>query len=144
MDKHHPVPRPLLCPSAQPDMQDSRIIGVVGGTPEEPRLGFLDEPQPVSDELLALAGELQPTELFRFAAVCEETKCCHFDGEKCNLATRIVNILPAVASDLPTCRVRADCRWYSQEGRAACVRCPQVITQNFSPTELVVLAAAPR
>jgi len=139
----HHRPKPLLCPSAQPDMQESRVIGVVGGTPEDPRLGFLDEPQPVRRELLALAGDLHPTEIFRFAAICEESKCSHFDGRNCNLATRIVNILPAVANDLPTCRIRSECRWYGQEGREACLRCPQVITQNFSPSELVVLAATP-
>jgi hypothetical protein len=133
----------LLCPSAQPDMRHSRVIGVVGGTAQEPSVSYLDEPQPVTDELLALAAPLNPPEVYRFAAECEESKCCHFDGKDCRLATRIVQILPAVVNALPTCRIRPECRWFQQEGRAACLRCPQVITQNFSPTEAVVQAATP-
>jgi hypothetical protein len=133
----------MLCPSAQPDMEESRIIGVMCGTAVEPRLEYLDEPQPVTDELLALTAPLNPPEVYRFAAICEESKCRHFDGKDCQLATRIVNILPAVVDTLPACRVRAECRWFQQEGRPACFRCPQVITENYSPTELVVAAATP-
>ena len=134
---------PLLCPSAQPEMKASRVIGLMEGTPEAPRLSYLDEPQAVTPELLALAAPLKPPEVFRFAAVCEESHCVHFDGKDCKLATRIVNILPAVTERLPTCRIRPECRWYQQEGKAACLRCPQVVTQDFSPTELVVAAATP-
>jgi len=134
---------PLLCPSAQPEMKASRVIGLMEGTPEAPRLSYLDEPQPVTPELLALAAPLNPPEVFRFAAVCEESRCVHFDGTDCKLATRIVNILPAVTERLPACRIRPECRWYQQEGKAACLRCPQVVTQDFSPTELVAAAATP-
>jgi len=31
----------LSCPSAQPDMEDARIIGMLSGTPEEPRVAYL-------------------------------------------------------------------------------------------------------
>jgi hypothetical protein len=133
----------LLCPSAQPDMRESRVIGVVRGTPERPEVSYLDEPHPVTDQLLSLAAPLQPTEVLRFAAHCEEKKCCHFDGHDCRLATRIVQILRPVTQHLPVCRIRPECRWFAQEGEAACLRCPQVVTQNFSPTEEVVQAATP-
>lgn len=58
-----------------------------------------------------------------------------FDGKNCNLATRIVQILPAVVDALPACLIRPTCRWYQQEGRAACMRCPQVVTENYEPSE---------
>jgi hypothetical protein len=133
----------LLCPSAHPEMPDSRIFGLIGGTLEEPRLSYLDEVAPVTDELLALAGPVKPIEVFRIAATCVESACCHFDGKDCRLAARIVQILPAVTEALPACRVRQDCRWFEQEGRAACVRCPQVVTQNYSPSDDMVRAATP-
>ncbi len=121
----------LLCPSAQPEMKASRVLGVVGGTPDAPQISYLNEPLPATDDLLRLAGPVKPTEVFRFAAHCEEKACRHFDGTQCRLATRIVQILPAVTEGLPACLIRPTCRWYQQEGRPACLRCPQIVTQTY-------------
>ena len=119
----------LLCPSAQPGMQGLRLLGVLEPTAEGPRLAYLNEDVPVTDDVLGLASPAQPTEVFRLAAHCEERRCTHFDGERCKLATRIVQILPAVVEALPICLIRSSCRWYEQEGKEACFRCPQVITE---------------
>jgi hypothetical protein len=54
----------------------------------------------------------------------------HFDGARCQLAARIVEMLPEVTESLPPCTIQPTCRWYRQEGRAACFRCPQVVTLN--------------
>lgn len=134
---------PTLCPSAQPEMDDSVAFGVVSGTVEEPRLLHFAEPQPVTDELLALAQPVRPTEVFRFAAPCAGHACQHFDGANCQLATRIVQILPAVTSSLPPCTLRAECRWWQQEGRAACLRCPQVVTLDYAASDSMTQAATP-
>ena len=131
----------LYCPSAQPNMPGSRVLGVVSGTPDAYEVAYLNELLPVSDEILALAGEVKPTQVLRFAAPCQEKKCCHFDGKDCRLVTRIVNILPAVTEGLPACLIRATCRWYQQEGKAACFRCPQVVTYLAEPSESMRLAA---
>jgi hypothetical protein len=135
------VPGPLLCPSAQPEMTDSVVFGVIGGTVEEPRLAYLTEPHPVTDELFALSGPVNPTEIFRFAAPCAAHACQHFDGSNCRLATRIVQLLPVVVERLPSCRLRPKCRWWQQEGKAACMRCPQVVTEDYRPSELTRQAA---
>lgn len=127
--------RSLLCPSAQPQMEDARVLGVVGGTPQAPALAYLNERLGVNDELLASTAPVNPTQVFRFAARCEEKACCHFDGRTCNLVTRIVHILPAVTEALPPCLIRPECRWYQQEGKAACMRCPQVVTETYNPSE---------
>ena len=134
---------PLLCPSAHPKMQQSRVFGVIGGTAFDPRVSYLDQPAPVTDEILKLAQPVNPIEVFRIAAVCVESQCCHFDGQDCKLASRIVQILPAVTEALPACRIRQDCRWFHQEGRIACTRCPQVVTQNYAPSEEMTRAATP-
>jgi len=131
----------LLCPSAQPDMTGCRVLGVVGGTVEAAQVAYVNGPVPVTSELLASTAPLKPTEVFRFAAHCEGNACRHFDGINCNLATRIVQILPAVVETLPACLIRPSCRWYQQEGRAACMRCPQVVTESFQPTEEFLRAA---
>ena len=127
--------KPLLCPSAQPDMKDARILGVVSGTAEAPGLVYLNGHLPVTDELLASAAPAKPGQIFRIAARCDENGCTHFDGTRCRLATRIVQILPAVTEGLPACVIRPTCRWYQQEGRDACLRCPQVITETYEPGE---------
>ncbi|SRR5258708_382083 len=131
----------LMCPSAQPDMAGSRVLGVVGGTMEAAQVAYLNESLPVTSELLASTAPLKPTEVFRFVARCEGKACRHFDGANCNLATRIVQILPAVVDALPACLIRQACRWYQQEGRAACMRCPQVVTESFQPSEEFLRAA---
>jgi hypothetical protein len=123
--------KPLLCPSAQPEMKACRVLGVVGGRAGRPELAYLNQHLPVTEEVLRLAGPVKPTEVFRFAAHCEEKACRHFDGARCQLATRIVQILPAVTEGLPACLIRPTCRWYQQEGKAACLRCPQVVTQTY-------------
>jgi hypothetical protein len=125
-----------LCPSAQPGMDNCRILGVVQHEADEqhritPRIVYLNELLPATEEVLHLAAPLEPTEIFRLSATCAEHKCPHFDGADCRLATRIVNILPAVVDSLPPCTIRRECRWYSQEGGAACKRCPEITTINY-------------
>lgn len=133
----------VLCPSARPEMEGAVVFGVIGGTVEEPRLTHLAAPQPVTDEVLALSGPVAPTEVFRFAAPCAGDACAHFDGRDCRLATRIVQILPAATSSLPPCQLRPECRWWQQEGRAACLRCPQIVSDCQNPSEEMLRASLP-
>jgi hypothetical protein len=133
----------FLCPSAHPEMAHSRIFGVVGGTVQEPQVAYLEQTLPAGAGMPALAEGVKPIEVFRIAGTCVESSCRHFDGRDCQLVTRIVQILPAVADGLPACRVRWNCRWFAQEGKPACLRCPQVVTQNYSPNEEMVRAATP-
>lgn len=131
-----------LCPSARPD-SNSKVFGVISGTVEEPRVAYLKQPLPLTDRLKAVSGEITPTEVFRTASTCATHKCQHFDGEDCRLAMRIVEQLPAVAEELPPCSIRRNCRWWQQEGKAACLRCPQVVTDNYNPSELMRKVASP-
>ena len=125
-----------LCPSAQPGMDNCRILGVVDHEGSTPRIVYLNEILPATSDVLALSAPLKPTEVFRLSATCAEHKCPHFDGLDCRLATRIVGMLPAVVDALPPCTIRKDCRWFSQEGGEACKRCPEVTTVSYdlSPT----------
>lgn len=134
---------PLLCPSAQPEMAHAVIFGIVGGSFSEPRVGFVDEPQPVTEELLSLPESIQPTEVFRIAAPCAERQCQHFVVGACNLARRLVQILPTTESQVPSCSIRRECRWWVQEGKAACLRCPQIVTRTIHPSGALCEAAIP-
>lgn len=132
-----------LCPSAQPEMTGSVVMGVVGGSAAEPQVGYLIELLPVTDEILAVAAPVKPTEVFRFAAPCAGSSCQHFDGVDCRLAKRVVHLLPAVVEVLPACSIRPNCRWWQQEGKAACLRCPQIVTEVYHPSDPLRQAADP-
>jgi hypothetical protein len=88
-------------------------------------------------ETLELAAPLAVSEVFRLSARCEQSKCMHFDGARCQLAVRIAKLLPEVVDHLPACNIRAECRWFRQEGRAACLRCPQIVTGSHEANELL-------
>ena len=134
---------PPLCPSAQPTMKESVAFAIVTGSVEQPHLTHFAQPRPVTDELLALSGPVNPTEVFRFAAPCAGNSCQHFDGSNCRLVSRIVEGLSAVTEQLPPCKIRSTCRWWQQEGKAACMRCPQIVTENYAASEQFVQATDP-
>jgi hypothetical protein len=90
-----------------------------------------------------MTAPVPPTQVFRFTAPCQEGACSHFDGHDCRLATRLVQLMPAVDAGLPACRIRPTCRWFTQEGKAACMRCPQIVTFSVNPTDQLSLAATP-
>jgi hypothetical protein len=132
-----------LCPSARPESDHAVVFGIVSGTAAAPNIAYLKQPLPITDELLAKASPVSPAEVFRTAASCAQLGCQHFDGKDCRLATRIVDNLPTVVEQLPPCSIRRDCRWWQQEGKAACMRCPQIVTDNYSPSEQLRQAADP-
>jgi hypothetical protein len=124
------VEEPLMCPSAQPGMADVQVLGVISRDGATPRLAYVDERIAATPDLLEAAAPAQVSQVFRLAARCEEKKCTHFDGTKCQLAVRIAKLLPESIDALPACSIRPECRWFRQEGRAACLRCPQIMTGN--------------
>lgn len=126
--------RRAYCPSADPSMPNASLLGVHTEKDGVARLAYLDQLAPVTEELLALSSPLEPTRVFRFTAPCATGACAHFDGADCRLATRIVDRLEPAVDELPECPVRPVCRWWSQEGKAACVRCPMVATESYGAT----------
>jgi hypothetical protein len=121
----------MLCPSAQPGMENCRILGVVQQQGPTPMLAYLNQHVPATPQVLSMAAPMKPTEVFRLAATCAEHQCPHFDGADCRLATRVVQLMSVVVDVLPPCIIRKECRWYLQEGEAACKRCPEVTTISY-------------
>jgi hypothetical protein len=133
-DKSAPA---LLCPSVTTIGPESRVFGVLTrSVTEELQVAYLAETLPATPELLAAAAPAAPTEVFRAAAPCAEGACQHFDGARCRLAARVTAMLDPVVSALPHCAIRPTCLWFRQEGREACLRCPQVATEQRSSSEL--------
>ena len=133
----------ILCPSAPPDADGAVAFGVVGRRGNRSHVRWIETPQPVTPELLDKTGEADPRQVMRFAGACQEKACAHFDGKDCQLATRLVSMLDPVAGKPPPCTLRKDCRWFTQEGVAACRRCPQIVTQTGDPDKRMREAATP-
>jgi len=112
-------------------MDRAMVLGVVQQDGPRPVVEYLNARVPATPEILALAAPLKPAEVFRLAATCAEHKCPHFDGADCRLATRVAKMLPPVVDSLPPCTIRKECRWFAQEGAAACMRCPEITTISY-------------
>jgi len=137
--------QPLKCPSAQPGMSDVQVLGVIARAGDEPTVAYLDEPVAATTDILELAAPLAVSHVLRLSARCEESKCTHFDGARCQLAVRIARLLPEVVDSLPACTIRPECRRFRQEGRAACLRCPQIITGTYEADDVLQqVAGIPR
>ena len=127
----------LLCPSINPIGPDATVFGLLAGSPADGlQVAYLTQGLPATPELLAAAAPARPTEVFRAAAPCAERGCKHFDGARCQLAERVAVMLDPIVSALPRCSVRPVCRWFRQEGKEACLRCPQIATEQRNPSEL--------
>jgi hypothetical protein len=131
------------CPSSQPDVDGSELLGVVGGTVTEPRVSYVVDHVPVTSRILQLAEPVDPTEVFRFAAPCVGSACQHFDGSRCSLVQKIATFVPPATEDLPPCILRSRCRWWREVGAEACYRCPIIVTREHHPTQALASAADP-
>lgn len=108
-----------LCPSA-PCSRGALLIGVVNSRES---VVYLDPPVRMDDEARRLVGP-RPEERFRFAAPCRMAGCDNW-SDGCRLAANAA-AGGAAASTVPECGIRPQCRWFAQEGAAACHVCPLV------------------
>jgi hypothetical protein len=125
----------LLCPSAPADIA-SILLGVIK---PDGSVAFLPEQIEVSREFLEVAAKGRTLESrFRFSTTCRAGACKQWANDECSLPARLANT-PTQASAargretyIPKCSIRDQCRWFDQEGLAACRICPLVITRDDS------------
>jgi hypothetical protein len=137
------MPDNVSCPSAQPNQIGSVVIGVIGTHEGKARASLLPEPVAISSLAYLIPDNVFMTEVLRLAAPCVELQCSHFKDNRCTLASRIVERLPAVIDRLSKCALRPSCRWWHQEGSIACHRCPQIVTEPFQASDLMSEIATP-
>ncbi|MEO8504171.1 MAG: nitrogen fixation protein [Acidobacteriota bacterium] len=120
-----------LCPSARPETPGARIFAVIDRSGETPRARYLSEPVPFDEDAKALLGGAAAGEVFRLGARCAGAACQHFANDACSLGERLVQLVqrPREAS-LPSCALRPACRWFSEQGPRACVRCEWVVSED--------------
>ncbi len=119
------------CPSAPSDGEDCKVFGIVGGTPDKPQVSYLGKGVEVPPEALTPPPGIAPTRIFRFSGGCVASGCSQFSGGQCQLGKKVERFLEPVVDQLPACTIRATCRWYAENGRSICFKCPQVITTVY-------------
>ncbi|HEY0303002.1 MAG TPA: hypothetical protein VGC36_16770 [Rhizomicrobium sp.] len=121
---------PAACPSARAEA-GATLIGVIG---TDGRVAYLKTALEIDADFIAEASkDGPPEERFRFAGTCVEGKCVQWDGagKRCGVLDGVIPYLGRGDADAPLqpCVIRGACRWYRQDGAAACRICPGVITQ---------------
>lgn len=124
-------------------MADSSVLGVICEVDGQAFLHHLADKVAVTPDVLALAGTASVGHVFRIAAACATSACSHFDGEDCRLASKLIHGATDRVKALPPCRIRRNCRWYVQEGKAACFVCPLILSETAEPTRALAYAANP-
>jgi hypothetical protein len=122
---------PTLCPSA-PASPGAALVGVLE---ENGRIANLPKPLPIDAEFIDAAKERGPPEQrFRFTAPCQQGRCVHWTGQECGLIGQLHRSaleagLALADRSLPRCAIRPRCRWWIQDGPAACAICPLIVTE---------------
>lgn len=116
---------PALCPSSRCE-KGNILLGVVQG---DGTVGFLSERMTLDDDFVEIARQgRSPEKRFRFASSCVQCGCRQWKDGRCGVIDTVLDSVPAGAERLPQCSIRAQCRWFQQEGEEACGVCPLVIT----------------
>jgi hypothetical protein len=135
---------PALCPSA-PATPGALLIGVVE---ETRRVANLATPIPVDEGFVEAArAHGSPERRFRFSIPCVEGSCGHWTGSACGLigisrgqavaaglvAPVSAHVSAGCTDKLPPCGIRPRCRWWRQDGAAACKVCAFVVYEPGTP-----------
>lgn len=116
----------LTCPSSDGAI-GNLLIGIVcsDGTvaATRPPLGIDDD----FVKKASVSSDQPPETRFRFAGPCVTTACQQWAGTRCAIGDLVANASTTTAGHLPPCDIRPTCRWWSQNGPAACRSCALVV-----------------
>ncbi|WP_233512414.1 hypothetical protein [Micromonospora deserti] len=126
---HRPDPPERMCPST-PAANATVFLGMI--TPAG-RVAYVTPQLPAEVALAASAASDAPVESrYRLAGPCVTASCGFWTGEHCGLGERLVasyqETAGPTAPELPRCAIRRSCRWYAEQGAAACAACSHVVT----------------
>lgn len=125
-----PDPPERMCPST-PRSNATVFLGMI--TPAG-RVAYVTPQLPAEAALAGLPETDGATESrYRLAGPCVTTSCGFWTGDHCGLGARVAASYretdPTAAEPaLPHCAIRRTCRWYAEQGAAACAACSYVVT----------------
>ncbi|MEV4479060.1 hypothetical protein [Micromonospora coxensis] len=124
-----PDPPERMCPSTTA-ANATVFLGMI--TPAG-RVAYVT-PQVPAEVALAVPVEAgTPVEArYRLAGPCVTSSCGFWTGDQCGLGARVVasyrEVVGPAEPELPKCAIRRTCRWYAEQGPAACPACSHVVT----------------
>lgn len=121
----------ILCPSAE-GKKGALLLGRVKA---DNRVAFANMPMTVTEDFVEAARQTAPEGRaeygYRFSSPCVTKGCKQWDGERCAVSGRMLDLLSEMETeDLPDCLIRANCRWFAQDGAAICRKCTFVTTRR--------------
>jgi hypothetical protein len=118
----------ILCPSSRAQT-GARLLGI---RQEDGSIAILPEPLKIDESFIDLSNQVASAERqFRFTNKCVESGCKQWTGQRCGVADNLIHASQSMKLEhtLQECGIRLQCRWYKQNGEAACKICPLVITE---------------
>jgi len=115
-----------LCPSGR-CRPGSTLLGIRG---PGGRIIYTPNMPPLDEELADAFAANGGSAAYRFAEPCVEHQCGHWSDGTCGVARATVASSVHATDGLPHCSIRVACRWFAQEGRAACYACPVVVRDD--------------
>lgn len=114
----------LLCPSYQ-CVSGAQLIGIAQANQQ---IEFIGNPIRIDRQFVKIAQEGRPPETrFRFAKKCGKSICANWAGGHCGLIAELRDNREGLGGELPNCGIRDRCRWYAEQGAAACDICPNIV-----------------
>jgi hypothetical protein len=120
----------LDCPSMLPGLARGVIAKVVRN---DERLRFLAEEIPVPAALPLAVDSETVLKRARFVGACRTDECGHWTGVTCRLGHAIASVEIQSSSKVAPCAIRSSCRWFKENGSAACAPCQHV---RYVPIEV--------
>ena len=118
------TPAALTCPSSH-CAPGNLLIGIVSG---DGAIVPVRPPLPVDETFVdgaRQASERPPEARFRFAGRCVTSSCRQWTGSRCSIGDIVAASRPD-PEPLQPCVIRPTCRWWLQNGPAACHGCTLV------------------
>lgn len=106
---------------------------LLGKVKKDGTVGFLSSRLELDESSVTEFAKLGTPEVYyRFSNTCVESGCKQWDQSAghCSVIKKILTVevdFP-LSNTLPNCLIRKTCRWYFQDGAAACRICPLVVT----------------
>jgi hypothetical protein len=122
------------CPSSK-CASGNLLIGIVRS---DGTVAAISPTLEVDDEFVCQARDAShraPETRFRFAGPCVTTSCQQWTGSRCAIGDLVAGASQPNSEPLQPCSIRSTCRWWSQNGRAACRSCSLVVHTPPVPEE---------
>lgn len=119
------------CPSGR-CRPGATLLGIKG---PDGRVIYTPGTGPLDQESAAVFESRGGSAIGRFSEPCLESGCAHWVNESCEVAAAAAaQHRDEPEHGLPNCGIRAQCRWFEQEGGWVCGICPQVFRSALPAT----------